>query len=81
MDRRIARVIGGIMVGLGSALPVLASETPTDTIYTIMDSAVGTVQEDAMTMIQTVLPAALAIGGAVVVVTLGWRIFRRITGR
>lgn len=51
------------------------------TVVTQVTTALATVQSDAMTMIQTVLPAALAIGGAVVVVTLGWRIFRRITGR
>lgn len=49
----------------------------TETMFT----ALTTVQSDATTMIGTVLPFALAIAGAVLVIRLGWRAFKSFTGR
>lgn len=50
-------------------------------ITSAVTTALSTVQTDGLNMISSVLPYALAIAGAVVVVTLGWRIFKRISGR
>lgn len=50
-------------------------------ITTAVTGALTTVQTDATSMIAAVLPYALAIAGIVVVVTLGWRVFKRISGR
>lgn len=50
-------------------------------IVSTVGSALSTVQTDAMTMISTVLPYALAIVGAVLVITVGIRVFKKISGR
>lgn len=54
--------------------------TATD-ITNAMSSAMSNVQSEATSMIGTVLPYALAIAGIVIVVTLGWKIFKRFTGK
>lgn len=54
--------------------------TSTD-ITAAMSSAMTNVQGEATSMIGTVLPYALAIAGIVIVVTLGWKIFKKFTGR
>lgn len=46
-----------------------------------MTSALSTVQSEAMSLIASVLPYALAIMGAVVVVMIGIRVFKRVAGR
>lgn len=52
-----------------------------DEITTAMQTALFNVQTDAMSLIGTVLPYALAIVGAVIVISLGIRVFKRVTGR
>lgn len=42
-----------------------------------VSTALATVQSDALTLIATVLPYALAIMGAILVVTIGIRAFKR----
>lgn len=46
-----------------------------------MTTALSTVQSEAMSLIASVLPYALAIMGAVVVVMIGIRVFKRVAGR
>ena len=46
-------------------------------ITTAVTTALGTVQSDAMGLIAAVLPYALAIMGAILVVTIGVRAFKR----
>ena len=46
-----------------------------------VQTALFNVQTDAMALIGTVLPYALAIMGAIIVVTIGIRVFKRVTGR
>lgn len=46
-------------------------------ITTAVSTALATVQADALSLIATVLPYALAIMGAIVVVTIGIRAFKR----
>lgn len=50
-------------------------------ITTAVTSALSTVQSDALSLISSVLPYALAIVGAVMVVTIGIRVFKRVSGR
>lgn len=52
-----------------------------EAITTAMQTAMQSVQENATDMIGTVLPYALGIMGAVIVITVGIRVFRRVTGR
>lgn len=53
----------------------------TSGITTAVTGALSTVQSDALSMISSVLPYALAIVGAVLVVTIGIRVFKRISGK
>lgn len=50
-------------------------------ITSAVTTALGTVQSDALSLISSVLPYALAIVGAVLVVTIGIKVFRRVAGR
>lgn len=50
-------------------------------ISTAVTTALGTVQSDALGLIASVLPYALAIVGAVIVVSIGMKVFRKVTGR
>lgn len=50
-------------------------------ITSAVKTALGTVQSDALTLIGDVLPYALAIVGAVLVVTIGIKVFKRISGK
>lgn len=47
-------------------------------ITTALTTALGQVGTDALSVISSVLPAALAIAGAVMVVTIGVRVFKKI---
>lgn len=49
-------------------------------ITTAMTTALTTIQTDAMSMIATALPPALIITGAFIVVRLGLRFFKSVTG-
>lgn len=53
----------------------------TAAIQSAVTSALATTQSDAMTLIASVLPYALAIVGAIIVVTIGIRVFKKISGR
>ena len=50
-------------------------------ITSAVTTALATVQSDALSLISSVLPFALAIIGAVIVVKVGLRVFRSVTGR
>ena len=46
-----------------------------------VQSGFNTLAEQALDMIGTVFPYAIAVMGGVLVVTLGVKVFKRITGR
>lgn len=50
-------------------------------ITTAVKTALGTVQSDALGLIGDVLPYALAVMGAVLVVSIGIKVFKKVTGR
>lgn len=50
-------------------------------ISTAVSTALASVQTDAMALIGTVLPYALTIVGAVLVVTIGVKVFKKISGK
>lgn len=52
-----------------------------DSIITAAGSAITTMQGNALSMIQTVVPLAIVVMSAVLVVRIGIRVFRQITGR
>lgn len=50
-------------------------------ITSAVSTALSTVSNDAMSLISSVLPYALTVMGAVIVVTIGIRVFKRVAGR
>ena len=63
-----------------------AGDTPAvvtgmEAITTAVKTALATVQSDAQGLIGDVLPYALAVMGAVLVVGIGIKVFKKVTGR
>lgn len=58
-----------------------AVATGMEAITTAVKTALNTVQSDAMGLIGDVLPYALAVMGAVLVVSIGIKVFKKVTGR
>lgn len=44
-----------------------------------LTSAFTTVASDMTSAVGSILPIALGVGGTVLVVTLGWKLFKRLT--
>lgn len=55
--------------------------TGMEAITTAVKTALATVQTDATALIGDVLPYALAVMGAVLVVSIGIKVFKKVTGR
>ena len=53
--------------------------TGMETITTALNSALSSTSNDMLSAIGSVLPTALTVAGAILVVTLGWRLFRNFT--
>lgn len=67
-----------------SALPALATEGETATVtpaqvITSLGTGMTAAQGHALSGINTALPIALVIAGVIMAVTIGWRIFRRMS--
>lgn len=56
-------------------------QTTQNAIVTTLGTSFTTVAQDALDAISTILPIALPVLGAVIVVIVGIKIFRRVTGR
>ncbi len=50
-------------------------------ITSAVTEGLATVQSDALSMIGSVLPYALAVMGAILVVSIGIKSFKKVTGR
>lgn len=50
-----------------------------ESITTALNNALSTTSTDMLSAIGSVLPTALTVAGAILVVTLGWRLFRNFT--
>lgn len=57
------------------------AQAATNPVVTALSTAFSTVASDAMDAISAILPIALPVMGAIVVVTIGIKIFRKVTGR
>ena len=59
---------------------VFLEATPSSSaVTTALSSAMTTTANNMLSAISTVLPTALSVAGAILVVTLGWRLFRNFT--
>lgn len=56
-----------------------ATPSGMESITTALSSALTTTSNDMLSAIGSVLPTALTVAGAILVVTLGWRLFRNFT--
>lgn len=73
--KRLLALCGVLVLMMAMAVPAFASGSPD--IPGTVSTALATVESDALTLISTVLPYALAIMGAILVVTIGVRAFKR----
>jgi len=71
----ISALAGVLVVGGASA-----DETGSG-VQAAVTGALANVQSESLSMISAVLPYALAIVGSVLVVTIGIRVFKKISGR
>lgn len=46
-------------------------------LTTAFTTAIGTIADDAMDLLGSALPSALAVGGAIIAIGAGWRLFKR----
>lgn len=54
-------------------------QTAMQTLTTAFTTAVGTIADDAMDLLGAALPSALAVGGAIIAIGAGWRLFKRFS--
>lgn len=55
--------------------------TATSTIVSTLSESLTTVANDAVSVISTVLPIALIVVGAGLVITIGIKMFKKVTGK
>lgn len=81
---RLSRHFGfGALTVMALVLSVFATDTTTGTMETIATATVAqmtSVQQALLGLIQQILPVAVVVLGATMVVILGIRFFRRIVG-
>lgn len=75
MRKKILALCAVLALVVALAVPAFADGE--SAIQTAVTGALTTVQSDALSLIAAVLPYALAIMGAIVVVTIGIRAFKR----
>ena len=78
---KVAAICGVVSSAL--CMSVLADDTPsaTSTVTSAMQSAMSTTISDTVTMITTMLPTALSLVSVMLVVSLGIKAFKKITGK
>lgn len=61
-------------------MPVMLSEAVTaDAVTGALSTAMTTTANNMLSAISSVLPTALSVAGAILVITMGWRLFRNFT--
>lgn len=75
--RAIAMIFALVMV-VAMAIPAFAEGESAVDINSAVSTGLASVQSQAMTLIATILPYALAIMGAVLVVMIGIRVFKSV---
>lgn len=58
-----------------------AAEGDVSTVTTALTTGISSIANDAMSAIGSVIPVALPIMGAIVVVGIGIKVFRKVTGK
>lgn len=79
--KKLVMVFLTVAMMLSLSAAAFAESSGTGGINSAVTTALGTVQSDALSLIAGVLPYALAIMGAIIVVMVGIRVFKRVAGR
>lgn len=66
---------------LYSLLPTILTGSGATSVGDSLTSSLSTVASDALDTIGGILPVALPVLGAIIVISVGIRIFRKISGR
>lgn len=69
------------MWSLFGLAPMILTGSGTTSIGDTLATSLGNVANDALSAIGGVLPVALPVLGAIVVISVGIRIFRKVSGR
>ena len=70
-----------LVAALAALVLCVGAFADNSTITSTVGTALSGVQTDAMTMISTVLPYALGILGAFIVIKLGIKAFKQVSGK
>lgn len=83
IKKKVLSVLAGTAAVAASALPVLASESggSLSTIETALQTSFTSVGTSITSVIGTILPIALPIIGAGILVFTGIKVFKRITNK
>lgn len=81
MKKRMVLLLCMAVVFAVSAVPAFAESTGSSGVTSAMTTAFSTIAGDAMSMISSVLPVVLPILGAIVLIGIGIKVFRKVTGR
>ena len=52
-----------------------------EAVTTALTTGVASIASEAMSAVGSVVPAALPIAGAIIVVSIGLKVFKKVTGR
>lgn len=80
--RRFPMLLSALVVAAMSAVPALATESGTVTAETVLSgltTGLTTTQGHMFTGINNALPLALSVAGVILAVTIGYRIFKRMS--
>lgn len=77
----IAAAAAGVSTFVIPAVALAEGEDPYATISTAVSSGLSTVQTSALSVIGTVIPYALVVMGASLVITIGIKAFKRVAGK
>lgn len=80
--KKVPALLAVLCVSLFSALPALASEgnaITADTVLSGLTTGLTTTQSHMFTGINNALPLALSVAGVILAVTIGYRIFKRMS--
>lgn len=78
LKNKVLPLVTGTALTVAACVPVFAAEDPVESALTTSFTSVGT---SMTSVISKILPIALPIIGAVMVVSLGIKIFKRVTGK
>ena len=80
MKKRVLVCLALVLVFATFSVPAFA-ESSSSSVSSALTTSFSSIASDAMSMIAAILPVALPIMGAVVLISVGIRIFRKVTGR